>query len=278
MSHENRVEIFTFGGTSRMRVAMIADDPWFCANDVCKILEHSNSRAAVGILDTDERIVVDISKTAGQGNTVSKGYGINRGNPNMTFVSESGLYTLILRSNKPEAKPFRRWVTREVLPTIRRTGRYTPATPTTSGNTESMDALLSRAIGSISDLADRTGDLTKAVEINTMAVTRLTAGLEPASRLSTDTPRTTPPTSETHSSTRVLHSDFHRVIHRPARLPTPGDRRRLTPEVVAECRRQARDGVSIYRLAREHSVSDSTMRAAVRGQTYRYVPEPPVRP
>ncbi|MGW1990072.1 hypothetical protein [Embleya sp. NPDC001921] len=141
-----------------------------------------------------------------------------------------------------------------------------------------MDALLSRAFGSITDLAARTGDLTKAVEINTMAVARLTAGFESAAPLSTVTSDATPPTSETHSPTQVLHSDFHRVIHRPAHLPTPGDRRRLTPEVVAECRRRARDGVSVYRLAREHGVSDSTMRSAVRGQTYRYVPEPPLRP
>ncbi|MFI6583381.1 BRO family protein [Embleya sp. NPDC050493] len=273
MSTDDSVEIFTFAGSSQVRVVTVAGDPWFCAIDVCEVLEHSNSRVAVSVLDPDEKMTVVVSKTAGQANSVRKPYGINRGNPNMTFVSESGLYTLILRSNKPEAKPFRRWVTHDVLPTIRRTGRYTPAT------SENMDALLSRAIGSITDLAARTGDLTKAVEINTMAVARLTGRFESAGGpLSTDTPHTTPPTSETHSPGQVLHSDFHRVIHRPVDQPTAGDRRRLTPEVVAACRRRARDGVSVYRLAREHGVSDSTMRSAVRGQTYRYVPEPPVRP
>jgi len=131
-----------------------------------------------------------------------------------------------------------------------------------------MDALVARAIGSLTDLAARTGDLTKAVEINTLAVARLTT------ELSTDTP----PTSETHNAKSVLHRDVHRVIHRPTSLPTSGDRRRLSAEAVAECRRRARDGVSVYRLAREYGVGDSTMRAAVRGQTYRYVTEPPVRP
>ncbi|MGW9208237.1 BRO-N domain-containing protein [Embleya sp. NPDC055664] len=273
MSHGNTIEIFTFDGRDQVRVTMIDGDPWFCAADVCTVPAfQSNSRRAVGALDPDEKTTVTVSKTAGQGNSVRNPYGINRGNPNMTFVSESGLYTLILRSNKPEAKPFRRRVTHDVLPTIRRTGRYTPAT------SENMDALLSRAIGSIADLAERTGDLTKAVEINTMAVARLTAGFESCAPLSTDTRDTTPPTSETHSDPQVLHSDIHRVIHRPVDFPTPGDRRRLTPDAVAACRRRARDGVSVYRLAREYGVSDSTMRSAVRGQTYRYVPEPPPSP
>ncbi|MEU0934846.1 BRO family protein [Embleya sp. NPDC005971] len=277
MSHPNIVEIFTYGthgGESQVRVVMIDDDPWFCARDVCAVLEHTNSRMAVTNLDHDEKTSIRVEKTAGQRSSVSNPYGTSDpgGNPNMTFISEAGLYSLILRSNKATAKPFRRWVTHDVLPTIRRTGRYIPAT------SENMDDLLSRAIGSITDLAARTGDLTKAVEINTMAVSRLTAGFESATQLSTATAHTTPPTSETHNPAQVLHSDFHRVIHRPVPLPTPGDRRRLTPEVVAECRRLARDGVSVYRLARRHGVSDSTMRSAVRGQTYRYVPEPPVGP
>ncbi|MFE3201275.1 Bro-N domain-containing protein [Embleya sp. NPDC059237] len=274
MSHEGTIEIFTFAGKDHVRVTMIDGDPWFCVFDICAALDHSNSRMAVANLDQDERTIVRIDKTAGQQGSRNNFAGTpNRGgNPNMTFISESGLYTLIIRSNKPQAKPFRRWVTHDVLPTIRRTGRYTPAT------SENMDALLSRAIGSIADLAERTGDLTKAVEINTMAVARLTAGFESAAPLSTDTRDTTPPTSETHSDPQVLHSDIHRVIHRPVDFPTPGDRRRLTPEAVAACRRRARDGVSVYRLAREYGVSDSTMRSAVRGQTYRYVPEPPPSP
>ncbi len=99
----------------------------------------------------------------------------------------------------------------------------------------------------------------------------LTGRFESAAQLSTDTAHMTPPTSETHNLTQVLHSDFHRVIHRPAQPPTPGDPRRVT-----RCR--ARDEVSVYRLAREHGVSGTTMRAAVRDRPYRCVREPPVRP
>ncbi|MGW1990073.1 BRO-N domain-containing protein [Embleya sp. NPDC001921] len=110
-----------------MRVAMIAGDPWFRAADVCTVPAfQSDSRRAVSALDPDEKTTVVVHKTAVQEGCVKNPYGTGRGNPNMTFVSESGLYTLILRSNKPEAKPFRRRVTHDVLPTIRRTGRYTP--------------------------------------------------------------------------------------------------------------------------------------------------------
>lgn len=104
--------VFTFN-TNTIRVITIDGDPWFVAADVCEILGIVNSRDAVCRLDDDER------------NTVVLPDGIRgRGNPNVNIISESGLYTLVLRSDKPEAKPFRKWVTSEVLPSIRRTGRY----------------------------------------------------------------------------------------------------------------------------------------------------------
>jgi len=84
---------------------------WFVAKDICDVLGIVNARKAVSVLDDDEK------------NNVPFSYG-KRGNPNMNIINESGLYTLILRSNKPEAKPFRKWVTSEVLPSIRKTGTY----------------------------------------------------------------------------------------------------------------------------------------------------------
>lgn len=84
---------------------------WFIARDVCEALGIKNSRQAVSKLDADER------------NTVTFNDGI-QGNPNTTAVNESGLYALILRSNKPKARAFRKWVTSEVLPAIRKTGGY----------------------------------------------------------------------------------------------------------------------------------------------------------
>lgn len=96
-------------------------EPWWVAKDVCIILGLDNNRQAVSNLDDDEKITVSIS----DGNP-------RAGQPHqLTFVNEPGLYSLVFRSRKPEAREFKRWVTHEVLPSIRKTGQYThpKATP-----------------------------------------------------------------------------------------------------------------------------------------------------
>ena len=89
-------------------------EPWFVAKDVCDVLGLGNATEALRPLDDDEKSTLRISE-----GTSPRG-----GNPNVNIISESGLYTLIIRSNKPVAKPFRRWVTHEVLRSIRLTGSY----------------------------------------------------------------------------------------------------------------------------------------------------------
>lgn len=107
--------LFDYNG-AEIRVLTKDGEPWFVAADVCEILGLTNPTEALKTLDDDEKNTLRISE------------GI-RGNPNMNIISESGLYTLIMRSNKPEAKKFRKWVTQEVLPSIRKTGAYlTPET------------------------------------------------------------------------------------------------------------------------------------------------------
>lgn len=104
-------EVFNFSQEKApIRVQLIHGEPWFVAKDVCAVLEIEKHRDAVSRLDEDERgsLVVD---TLG-------------GSQKMTAVSESGLYSLIFQSRKPEAKKFRKWVTSEVLPSIRRKGYY----------------------------------------------------------------------------------------------------------------------------------------------------------
>ena len=97
-------------------VRVVKDDDgnaWWVAADVCEILGLTNPSEALKTLDDDEK------------NTLRVSEGIpSRGNPNVNVINESGLYTLIIRSNKPEARPFRKWVTSEVLPAIRKTGAY----------------------------------------------------------------------------------------------------------------------------------------------------------
>ncbi len=86
------------------------NEPWFVAKDICEILEIANARDAVSALDDDEKGVA-FTDTLG-------------GKQEVNIINESGLYNLIFRSNKPQAKAFRKWVTGEVLPSIRRQGHF----------------------------------------------------------------------------------------------------------------------------------------------------------
>ncbi len=103
--------------TNAVRVVMRDEVPWFVAADLCRVLEIGNPRDAVSRLDDDERDGVGITDAIGR-------------NQITNVVSESGLYALIFSSRKPAAKRFRKWVTNEVLPAIRRTGQYAMAVST----------------------------------------------------------------------------------------------------------------------------------------------------
>ena len=92
---------------------------WLVAADVCDILELSNPTEALRALDDDERNTLRITE-----GTSPKG-----GNPNMNVINEAGLYKLTFKSRKSEAKSFTRWVTHEVLPSIRKTGSYSVFNP-----------------------------------------------------------------------------------------------------------------------------------------------------
>ena len=100
----------------RVRVIMRCSDPWFVAKDACDCLAIADASQACQNLDDDEKQVVtrEFDSLLFRESKAQA----------MTLISESGLYTLIMRSNKPEAKVFRKWVTSEVLPSIRKTGSY----------------------------------------------------------------------------------------------------------------------------------------------------------
>ena len=102
---------FTFNPTNQpIRVEIRDNAPWFVAKDVCNALTINNHNDAISRLDDDEKGVATIDTLGGK--------------QSMSIINESGLYNLIFQSRKPEAKAFRKWVTSEVLPSIRRTGRY----------------------------------------------------------------------------------------------------------------------------------------------------------
>lgn len=103
----NALQIFNHAEFGEVRTVKHEGNWWFVAKDICDVLGIKNISQAVQQLDEDERSMFNIGR---QGET--------------NIINESGLYSLILRSRKPEAKKFKRWVTSEVLPTLRRTGTY----------------------------------------------------------------------------------------------------------------------------------------------------------
>lgn len=93
------------------------EDPWFVAADVCRVLGLSNTTQTIRQLDASQR------------STLNRIEGGMAGGAAINLISESGLYKLIMRSDKPEAKRFQDWVTKEVLPSIRKTGAYVTGQP-----------------------------------------------------------------------------------------------------------------------------------------------------
>lgn len=109
------VEIFRAPTGQDIRTVIVDGEPWFVAADIASALDLGNVRSSVALLDEDEKGV----------HTMDTPGGLQA----VTIVNEPGLYSLILRSRKPEAKAFKRWITHEVLPAIRRTGTYAIAAP-----------------------------------------------------------------------------------------------------------------------------------------------------
>ncbi|HDR1007674.1 TPA: Bro-N domain-containing protein [Pasteurella multocida] len=117
MSNQNQLSIFTFE-THSIRTLAINNEPWFVAKDLCDTLGIANSRDALLKLDDDEKTTVGLTDSQA-----------GSGAQSISIVSESGMYTLILRCRdavKKGSTPhrFRKWVTAEVLPQIRKTGKY----------------------------------------------------------------------------------------------------------------------------------------------------------
>lgn len=106
----NEIEIFNFKGRE-VRVAGRNGNPWFINMDVCAELDIQNARQAIESLEKDDVSTIYVIDAIGR-------------RQETYIISESGLYELIFKSRKPEAKEFKRWVTHEVLPCIRKTGGY----------------------------------------------------------------------------------------------------------------------------------------------------------
>lgn len=114
----NELQIFKNNQFGNVRIVMKDQEPWFVAKDICNCLEINNSRQALIRLDDDEKSSVILNDGT-------------PGNPEKSIVNEYGLYNLVLSSRKQEAKEFKRWITHDVIPQIRKTGQYVADIPKT---------------------------------------------------------------------------------------------------------------------------------------------------
>ena len=107
---ENKLMIFENDTFGKVRTLNLNGEPWFVAADVCKALELGNPSMTVERLDDDEKGISTIDTLGGK--------------QRMAIINEPGLYSLVITSRKPEAKAFKRWITHEVIPSIRKHGAY----------------------------------------------------------------------------------------------------------------------------------------------------------
>ena len=181
----NELAAWNYDGTT-VRTIMIDDEPWFVGQDVCNALGISNSRDAISRLDDDEK---DVALTDTLGGTQS-----------MSVINEFGLYTLILTSRKPEAKKFKRWITHEVIPSIRKYGVY--ATP------EKLTELLSKPETIVTMLKALTDEMQKRIDCEKERTTGLEDPVEKILRIASSFPVDTD--EEATLSTRAIAKEYGR--------------------------------------------------------------------
>lgn len=154
--NDERFKIFSKENLGSVRTVLLNNEVWFCAKDVCDILEIKNVTQAVQRLEEDERSMFNIGR---QGNT--------------NFINESGLYTLILRSDKPEAKPFRKWITSEVIPAIRKTGKYEEKPMTSAQYLLQQAQWMVEAENRMNNIENNVIGLADSIENNDKSIRRL---------------------------------------------------------------------------------------------------------
>jgi prophage antirepressor-like protein len=193
---------FPYKQMGEVRTATVNGEHWFCLNDVCEVLLIANPRNVSNRLDPEEKGVCYMDTLGGK--------------QGLTFINESGLYAVILRSDKPEAKPFRKWVTSEVLPAIRKTGRYEPEPQKPLSQLEMLAAMAQEAVKNEKRL-----DAVEA-EINALKERRLKAEKELNLLPSASVPAVPKSTraminervAAYSAATLISHAEVHRKLHK----------------------------------------------------------------
>ena len=156
--NDERFKIFSKENLGSVRTVLLNNEVWFCIKDVCDILGLTNPTVVAKRLDEDEKAKFDLGLKNGE---------------LTNFTNESGLYTLILRSDKPEAKPFRKWITSEVIPAIRKTGKYEEKPMTSAQYLLQQAQWMVEAENRMSNIENNVIGLADSIENNDKSIRRL---------------------------------------------------------------------------------------------------------
>nr|DAF68526.1 MAG TPA: repressor domain protein [Caudoviricetes sp.] len=143
---DNSLQTFDYH-SGKVRTVTIDGEPWFVLKDVCDILELTTPARVAERLDTDEVSLTHLTDSLGRKQTI-------------TIINESGLYHVVLRSDKPEAKPFRKWITADVLPTLRKTGSYSTGVQIDTAKQQRAEAMLNNSRARVASLWLKISDMT----------------------------------------------------------------------------------------------------------------------
>lgn len=142
---DNSLQTFDYH-SGKVRTVTIDGEPWFVLKDVCDILELTTPARVAERLDTDEVSQTHLTDSLGRKQTI-------------TIINESGLYHVVLRSDKPEAKPFRKWITADVLPTLRKTGSYSTGVQIDVAKQQRAEAMLNNSRARVASLWLKISDM-----------------------------------------------------------------------------------------------------------------------
>lgn len=156
--NDERFKIFSKENLGSVRTVLLNNEVWFCIKDICDILGLTNPTVVTQRLDEDEKAKFDLGLKNGE---------------LTNFTNESGLYTLILRSDKPEAKPFRKWITSEVIPAIRKTGKYEEKPMTSAQYLLQQAQWMVEAENRMSSIENNVIGLADSIENNDKSIRRL---------------------------------------------------------------------------------------------------------
>lgn len=196
------ISSFAYKQMGEVRTTTVDGEPWFCLNDVCEVLLIANPWNVSKRLDPDEKGLYQMDTPGGK--------------QGITFVNESGLYMVILRSDKPEAKPFRKWVTSEVLPAIRKTGRYEAEPQKPLSQLEMLAAMAQEAVKNEKRLDAVEADIKALKERRLQAEKQL--NLLPSASVPAVPKSTRAMINERvaaySAATMISHAEIHRKLHK----------------------------------------------------------------